>query len=431
MRRRWFPKPKRLRELSKKEKRTFDRIWLWVGFIHLSVVILFCEFGLWYQPRQIAQAINFELCIADECQSPALTPAPRAIPPASANSLMPLSDTEQRSERSTPVIARTGSDRDAATSPATSAQPHAGNRPDLGLDWIIPKSGSNLPGITESLGPANTNSANDQNRGWGWAYGNNPSRLIAAGHAAGAASGTTSGSSDDIVKETTAEGTRSALFAGSTLFSNLFGKHDVAVIIDKSGSMAEEDCPNGVSRWQWCREQTADVAAAASEYGNMNGLTITLFSDDFSTYRHAYLKEVGDIFRAHEPSGATFTGRALRNQLEEYFRCPTKPLVIAVITDGVPSDPAAVRDAIITATKLMRSPDEVKITILQIGDDPRGSHFASMLDNALVSQGARFDIVQTKPFSQLRQMGVVGALVDVVAGGTSKMSMTEKNGREL
>jgi hypothetical protein len=74
-----------------------------------------------------------------------------------------------------------------------------------------------------------------------------------------------------------------------------------------------------------------------------------------------------------------------------------------------------VEDTIEDATRQMRSPDEVVITFLQIGEDLEGNDFLSRLD---AHMPGRYDIVDTKTFNQVQSLGLKEALVD---------SLTERN----
>lgn len=41
---------------------------------------------------------------------------------------------------------------------------------------------------------------------------------------------------------------------------------DYYLLIDKSGSMAEKDCPGGKSRWDYCKESTLAISKKLDEY---------------------------------------------------------------------------------------------------------------------------------------------------------------------
>jgi len=256
------------------------------------------------------------------------------------------------------------------------------------------------------------------------------------------------------------------------------GRHDVILIIDKSGSMRTNDCPGshgealmqgltqgrdsdllrmlsmgahmgmgggmgmgmgggmgmghgmghgghgmgmdmgGISRWDWCKGQTCDLTKQTSSV-LPEGLTVELFSNDCKIFPHVDLRQVPQIFEANGPGGGTNTAAAVRRALEDYFNRKAasnghvKPLLIAVITDGLPDSPEALKDVIITATRQMTRPDEITITFLKIGADPEGDSLIEEMDH-LSGEGARFEIVHSKSFPELVHTGLTRALVDCV-----------------
>jgi hypothetical protein len=214
---------------------------------------------------------------------------------------------------------------------------------------------------------------------------------------------------------------------------NLLSSHDVIILVDKSGSMGDRDCPapttglrffarNGepdadVSRWDWCESELVDMSRMA---GNAlrQGIRVVLFDNHYSVYDRVRVGEIPRIFQAHHPAGNTNAALALKSQLDSYFanRVPgrSRPVVVAVITDGLPSNARALKKAIIDATRTMNSPDEVAITFLQVGKDRKGVNLVHELDDDLVRQGAIYDIVDSKDFGELMQIGLGRALADAI-----------------
>lgn len=215
----------------------------------------------------------------------------------------------------------------------------------------------------------------------------------------------------------------------------MIAKRDVVVIIDRTGSMEITDCPEGQSRWDWCRKQT--VGLMKDLLGLVNDITVVTFNEDFQVYPHATLNKVDQIYSTVKPYGATNTASPLHDRLEDYLRrkrsagkTPMKPLLIAVITDGLPNWPGGqdkaeqeVRNVIIDATKKMTNPDEITVTFLGVGNAMDGDYFLRELDEDIVNHGAAYDIVDTKPFAELQAIGLKRALVDaLVESKTTKVS---------
>jgi hypothetical protein len=80
--------------------------------------------------------------------------------------------------------------------------------------------------------------------------------------------------------------------------------------------------------------------------------------------------------------------------------------MIAVFTDGIPSNGPRIEQVLINATKEMRSAREVQVTFLAVGEDYHGASLLKYLDEFLVHDGAQYDVVQTVDFKQLKQMSL-------------------------
>jgi len=232
----------------------------------------------------------------------------------------------------------------------------------------------------------------------------------------------------------------------------ILGQHDVAVIVDRSLSMTTRDCPivsasNGgwqavlggllssqmpgygfgrhggggglMSRWDFVLSQTMALARQTAQIFP-HGITLVLFSSNYKIFPNVDMSQIPQIFAQNHPGGSTNTAEALSTQIYDYFQRRqmanghVKPLVIAIVTDGMPSNPASLRNLIIETTRNMSNPHEIRITFLQIGTERRGFEQLNELDNYLVSEGARFDIVETKPFPEVVRAGLARSLVDAV-----------------
>lgn len=214
---------------------------------------------------------------------------------------------------------------------------------------------------------------------------------------------------------------------------------DVVLLIDKSRSMRYDlsrrsdkkgknegaleqfvlQFPSAkMSRWEWCREQAADLA----EIGKLPDLRVTLFANKFTDFNGVEARQIASIFSGTKPKGGTYIAKAMKSQFAEYFARRkadpdrTKPLLIAVVTDGCPYDKAALAKSIAEATQRMNNREEISVAFLQVGNDPRAPQLLKDLDDNLVNSEAKFDIVSVKPFDELKIKGLARALVEVVGG---------------
>lgn len=215
---------------------------------------------------------------------------------------------------------------------------------------------------------------------------------------------------------------------------NLLSSRDVIILVDKSSSMGDKDCPApatglrlfsrmgeetpDVSRWDWCENELIDMSKVAGS-ALRQGIRVVMFASDQSVYDRIRLNEIPRIFSENYPSGNTNEASAVKSQLDWYFQRkasgPTRPVVIAVITDGLPNNARAVKKAIIDATHQMQTPDEIAFSFLQVGRDRKGVSFVHELDDDLVRQGAVYDVVDSKDFAELLQMGLGRALAEAIS----------------
>lgn len=205
--------------------------------------------------------------------------------------------------------------------------------------------------------------------------------------------------------------------------------YDVELVIDITGSMNEVDGTGNLSKFEWCHEQVRTLAARLNPYHKT--FTITTFNNAFQTMENCTPERVEEIYAEIHPRGGTDLVDPLEARLHAALgkhRDSGRPVLIAVITDGepnIPPDPHVVNQAIIAATQRMNDPDQIVVTFLQIGDTFVGRDFCVDLDDNLVNEGARYDIVDTKTFAELKSEGLVDALIDAIIESKNSHS---KNG---
>jgi len=230
----------------------------------------------------------------------------------------------------------------------------------------------------------------------------------------------------------------------------VLGQHDVAVVVDRSGSMSTYDCPGispnsgggweralaglispglilgpgmggrmTMSRWDFVCNQTMALAKQTQQIFP-GGITLVLFSSHCKVFPNVDLRQIPNIFAANHPWGSTNTAEALELPIGDYFRRrqqsggKVKPLVIAVVTDGMPTNPNAVRQLLIQTTRYLHNPHEIRITFLQIGTEREGYDLLEEFAHNLVNEGAQFDIVDTKTFPEVVRQGLARSLVDAI-----------------
>jgi hypothetical protein len=211
--------------------------------------------------------------------------------------------------------------------------------------------------------------------------------------------------------------------------------YDLVVVIDKSRSMSVADCRNlltdvtakpseifglkdpKISRWEWCREQTLKLTEATQDVLN-EGFKLVVFSKDAVEYSNVGPKAIEAVFRDNKPEGPTHATATLNTQFEEYFAkrsnigADAKPLLILMITDGCPQDPPSLCASVLNAARRMNRPDEITLTIVQIGHDQKAAHLLSRLNDP--TDGAKYRIVNTKSFDEVEKIGLTGTLLSAI-----------------
>jgi hypothetical protein len=200
----------------------------------------------------------------------------------------------------------------------------------------------------------------------------------------------------------------------------LLADYDIELIVDRSMSMRERDCPGGLSRWQWLGVQSANLANSLSPYVP-NGLTVIPFATEFDVFEHAKAQDIARIFNGVGQQFGTRLFEPLAERLDNYFSHngqPKKPLLIVVLTDGVPVprfEPALVVRELVEASRHMTSPWQATVIFGQIGGNDRaGEEFLTDLERNLTTYGARYPMVHTISFDTLQARGLGPSLVAAI-----------------
>jgi Mg-chelatase subunit ChlD len=208
-------------------------------------------------------------------------------------------------------------------------------------------------------------------------------------------------------------------------------KYDIVMVIDKSGSMSESIDTTGVSKWDWLSRQMSTFATQSAENTGRQ-FTIVTFSSDFSVRHNCTPADVVNTFTSIQPGGGTNLNSPLENVFSEYWAGPrTNPLLVVVLTDGMPESPNLVEQSIINTTNRMGSPDQVKVVFFLIGSDQGGAALIRLLDIGLQAEGARYDIVDSNSFARLQQVGLKSALYETFAKGAAGSGGAAPQGNDL
>lgn len=209
---------------------------------------------------------------------------------------------------------------------------------------------------------------------------------------------------------------------------------DITIMLDRCATMADNHagCPGDLSKWMWCKQQIDNVYLATNRVLD-EGFRLVLFNDTFQVRKDVTLWDLKEFFARNQPAGVRKNiSKPLESILEDYFksRKPTsKPSVIIVMTEGTENVGAPLQDVLIEASRKMNRQGEVVVAFMQIGESLHGEELFDDLDRNLVAKGAKYPIAHFKPFSQLRNKGLLWEVVSVVTNATQPPK-TARSGAE-
>ncbi|OAB57541.1 hypothetical protein AY600_10635 [Phormidium willei BDU 130791] len=194
---------------------------------------------------------------------------------------------------------------------------------------------------------------------------------------------------------------------------------DYTLIVDRSGSMSEQDQTGGKSRWEVVKNSAIALAEKCEEY-DPDGITVYLFSSRFRRYDNVNSDKVRKIFEENTPVGKTGLAAVLDDALNNYFERKAAGTsqpngeIMLVITDGEPDNRKDVIKLLIEASKKIDRDEELGISFIQVGHDPKVREFLKALDDQLTDTGAAFDIVDTITLEDMEGKSLSDVLLNAI-----------------
>jgi Mg-chelatase subunit ChlD len=201
-------------------------------------------------------------------------------------------------------------------------------------------------------------------------------------------------------------------------------KYDVVIFIDASGSMNDEIAGEKViTKWSWCEQFVSPFAKGARQKLGNRGLTLVSFNGSHSIARSQTPEQVANFFRTTQADGATNLGSPLYEVLQGHLRDPKRrPLLVVILTDGMPNCGPKVEGVIADATQALESEQDVRIAFLEVGDNGLSSAYLKYLDGYLQNDGAKFDVVDTLTFEQLKKSSFLDVLFKLITIKPNKVA---------
>ncbi|EIW76365.1 hypothetical protein CONPUDRAFT_158389 [Coniophora puteana RWD-64-598 SS2] len=209
--------------------------------------------------------------------------------------------------------------------------------------------------------------------------------------------------------------------------------YDTVIIVDDSGSMQGE-------RWKEAGSALAELAEVAAYY-DANGIDIFFIN---SKTRGEGLKDpnqVRKIFDRVVPTSNTLLGMVMHRHLKNYVnkiesdlqtrRCAlddsgVKPVNYIIITDGMPSDPEELENAIVKCAQWLDKHEQplnqLGIQFVQVGNSGSAAEYLEHLDTALKTEYNIRDMVDTEPYRDGSKDSKLGAerLIKILLGGINR-----------
>ena len=185
----------------------------------------------------------------------------------------------------------------------------------------------------------------------------------------------------------------------------LLGDRDYTLIIDNSKVMAEKS--EGQSLWSLIENATLVIANKCEEY-DFDGLSLYLYADKFSKFKHINAHQIAHIFQTNLPESNSQLAPVLQAAIDDYFQRRTLGFAksngetFIVILGSRPVSPKAVEDIIINAANQISHDEELAILFIQVGLDKQLRELLIKWDDDLQSLGAKFDICDAIQIEQVK-----------------------------
>ena len=172
---------------------------------------------------------------------------------------------------------------------------------------------------------------------------------------------------------------------------------DYYLLLDVSTSMREED-GLGVSRLDRVKELTIAIADHVHTL-DPDGINLITFGSKVTDHGNVTPANVQEVVNNLKAWGSTNMDGAIATALQNFT--PEVPRTIILITDGQPDNKKGVAQVIIEASKKIDRDEQLAIGFFQIGNDPSATSFLQFIDDELPSMGAKFDIADTTPATNI------------------------------
>lgn len=182
--------------------------------------------------------------------------------------------------------------------------------------------------------------------------------------------------------------------------------------LDISGSMQAKDCPGNTTRFGYVLETMKTFIKEASKW-DPDGISFYAFNDQIQEFRDvATVEEINEKIAKLKVGGGTATHLAISEAYREHKEKKNEQTFLMLFTDGEPTDPEAVKKAIIDITKDVKDEKEFRISILTVGvrTDSLNTWLENLDDHL---DDAKYDIVDIE---KLEDVNFEQAVANAIEG---------------
>ena len=205
--------------------------------------------------------------------------------------------------------------------------------------------------------------------------------------------------------------------------ANLLEDRDYTIIIARSDASRDPHHP-WYEEWVEAQASLIDLAKKCQEFDS-DGITFYEASTPMWKYKDSNVGRLAEILQRQntEPDSANPTEinleEALKASFSDYFASKPNPkgkkgAIIVAVLDQNPAKATAVAEIIVSAANKIDKDEEIGVSFIQIGDDLKTREFLTDLDTHLQDRGARFDIVDTKFWHEIKRSSVVQFLIGAI-----------------
>lgn len=183
--------------------------------------------------------------------------------------------------------------------------------------------------------------------------------------------------------------------------------------LDISGSMTTQDCPGGASRLNYCLE-TLEVFVREAAKWDPDGVSFYPFGATVHAFPDMQPDDIKAKLSGIRTEGMTMTHLAVQKAFAEHQSKGNEQTFLMIFTDGSPSEPDALKKAIVDITNTVKDAGEFRIAFITVGQRSADlDKYLTDLDDNLTSAGAKYDIVDVKRMEDVDFLAAVnGALND-------------------